>query len=99
MKKSLKVVVSVVVILAVLVSVALIYYFGAGYPYFHKVSTAECAIPGLREGFTPQGMSYDEESNSIIMCGYMKNSKQASIKRQKIWQSRKFGIANIYFLE
>lgn len=78
MKKSLKIVISVIVIMAVLVSVALIYYFGAGYPYFHKVSTAECAIPGLRDGFTPQGLSYDTDSNSIIMCGYMKDSKQAS---------------------
>ena len=56
----------------------LIYYFGAGYPYFSKVSAAECAIPGLNQGFTPQGLSYDAGSDSFLICGYMKKSDQAS---------------------
>lgn len=78
MKKSTKIIICVLACLVFLAGIVLLYYFGAGYPYFNQVSNAECSIPGLREGFTPQGMSYDQENNIIFVCGYMKDSSKAS---------------------
>ena len=78
MKKSLKISIILFSVIAVLASAASIYYFGAGYAYFSKVSAKECEIPGLSQGFTPQGLAYDAESENMFVCGYMNKKDMAS---------------------
>lgn len=78
MNKKLKIFIIISTILVVLAAIVLYYYFGASYKYFKNIGSPECKIPGLSEGFTPQGMSYDEESGSLLISGYMKNENESS---------------------
>lgn len=77
MKKRWKFLTELMAFIILLGIAAIIYYFGAKYPYFDEVSTKECQIPGLNEGFTPQGLAYDDNDN-ILLCGYMKDSSKPS---------------------
>jgi len=65
-------------VIVLLLSAVLIYYFGASYPYYASVMQKEIAIPGLEEGFTPQGLDFDEESQNYLISGYMKDTSKAS---------------------
>lgn len=74
MKKKTKVSLIVVSAVAViLTAVLLIYYLGASYPYYESISTAAFNIPGLDDGFTPQGMTYVAQNDDFLISGYMKN--------------------------
>lgn len=65
-------------IIIVIVSALLIYYFADNYDEFYSISTAEYDIPGLDDGFTPQGIAYVDENN-VLMSGYMKDGSLSRI--------------------
>lgn len=79
MKKSLKVLIIVSSIVVVLFSAVMIYYFGASYPLYEKYVNEEFKIPGLNDGFTPQGFDYNDVSESYLISGYMKDESASRI--------------------
>lgn len=50
---------------------AFVYYFGENYNSFFDKATAETKIPGLSEGFVPQGMEYESFNDVLLISGYM----------------------------
>ncbi len=78
MTKAKKVTVTVLACLfAVLTLVVVFWYFAVDNSSFYKVAQKEFSIPGLEEGFTPQGLCYEEGNDLFLICGYM-NNKSAS---------------------
>lgn len=45
---------------------------------FYNTSEAGFIIPGLKEGFVPQGIFYDEEHDIFLLSGYYKEKSQPS---------------------
>lgn len=79
MKRTKSMIISFCVV-GILVVVILIYYFGAFYPRFSKLDKREeFEIPGLDEGFVPQGLDYNQTTNSFIMCGYMSDGSPSRV--------------------
>lgn len=70
LKKILKIVLIIVLVLLVLWGVANLAKFVI-YPDYMQQRQNVCSIPDLNNGFIPQGITYDSESNSYIMSGYM----------------------------
>lgn len=66
-------------IFAVLSIFMIFWYFGESYGDFYSKATKEFEIAGLDEGFTPQGITYDETSKTFLTCGYMKNGSASRI--------------------
>ena len=58
---------------------AIVYYFGESYSEFYKNSTQEFEVAGLDEGFTPQGISHEEENDIFLVGGYMSNGSASRI--------------------
>jgi len=58
---------------------AIVWYLGDNYGSFYARATKEFAILGLDEGYTPQGLCYEKESNLFLTCGYMKNGSPSRI--------------------
>lgn len=48
------------------------------FPDFFKNATKEYRIPGLSDGFIPQGFTYLESEKLYIQCGYMADGESAS---------------------
>ena len=69
---------SVIIVLVTLASILLIYYFGASYPKFSRTMEKEVDIPGLSEGFVPQGMAYVDSQDAYLISGYMKDTSKPS---------------------
>ena len=67
------------IVLTIITSAALIFYFGARHPEFNTVATKSFSIPGLKESFVPQGMEYEESSNKFFVSGYMSNDEASRI--------------------
>lgn len=55
------------------------WYFGDSYKQFYPISTKEFKIAGLNEGFTPQGLCFNESKNQFLMCGYMKDNSASRV--------------------
>lgn len=63
-----------IAICVVFALVVVIYYFGAGLSSYKALGLAKSAgIPGLKDGFTPQGLTLDKETDNYIISGYFKN--------------------------
>ncbi|MDO5448344.1 MAG: hypothetical protein Q4F70_01910 [Clostridia bacterium] len=77
-KIALIVVISIVVLLLViyLVFFALIHINSSEY---YKTAEKEFIIPGLGDGFVPQGITFDDKSSFYLVCGYMSNDEAARI--------------------
>ena len=45
------------------------------YQDFFQNAQKEFPIPGISEGFVPQGLDKMEEQNIFLTCGYMNNQK------------------------
>ena len=58
---------------------ALVYYFGEIYRPFFSKATAEFEVPGLSEGFVPQGLAYEQNSNTFLVSGYMANGSPSRV--------------------
>lgn len=45
---------------------------------FYATSEEDFIIPGLKQGFVPQGIFYEQENDIFLISGYYKNKAQAS---------------------
>ncbi len=52
-------------------------YLGKGYDEFYGVAEDVAVIPGLSEGFIPQGMDYSEEHGILFISGYFKSKTES----------------------
>lgn len=77
-KKKITLIVVISLIVALLAAV-LIYYFGETFPVYTNIRKSEFKIPGLKDGFVPQGFEYDENSNSYFISGYMADNSASRI--------------------
>lgn len=66
-------------VFAFLSIIMLFWYFGESYGSFYEIASKEFNIPGLSEGFTPQGLCYENNTNSFMVSGYMKNGSASRI--------------------
>ena len=57
----------------------MVYYFGASYKQFDKISSANIVIPGLDTKFVPQGITYVQETDNFLISGYMSDSTPSRI--------------------
>lgn len=63
-----------------LLSIVFLYYFCAFYPAFNNLNKREeFEIPGLEDGFVPQGLDYDKENEVFLMCGYMSDGSPSRL--------------------
>ncbi|MBE7074753.1 MAG: hypothetical protein E7376_02085 [Clostridiales bacterium] len=72
-KKKIKVLIIILSIFIILSGAVVFYYFGKTYE-FYNYSQKEIEIPGLSDGFTPQGMCIIDNTNSYLISGYMKDT-------------------------
>ena len=73
----------------------LVYFYGDSYEEFYSRARAEIEIPGLEEGFTPQGFTYLESEELYAFSGYMNNSSMPS----RVYLVDKAGKAKYFTLE
>lgn len=76
-KRIVKALIALVIVIAVVLLGARI-YFRLPVKDYYNASEAAFAIPGLAEGFVPQGLAYDGESGCYLVGGYAKGSGVAS---------------------
>lgn len=80
MSKSKKITTIVIAcIFAVLGIFVTFWYFGVSYSDFYARATKEFEIPGLSEGFTPQGLCHADKEKVFLVCGYMKDGSASRI--------------------
>lgn len=79
LSRGMKALISVGTILVLLASALLIYYFGHSHKEFNEMSSKEFAIPGLSDGFVPQGMCFASDANKYLVSGYMGDSSASRI--------------------
>ena len=58
---------------------AIVYYYGESYSDFYGKTQAEFTIPGLDEGFVPQGMEYEQGNDIFLISGYMANGSASRV--------------------
>lgn len=58
---------------------AIVYYYGESYSDFYGKTQAEFSIPGLDEGFVPQGIEYEQENDIFLISGYMANGSASRV--------------------
>ena len=58
---------------------AFVYYFGENYNSFYAETNQEFEIPGLEEGFVPQGMEYESTNDIFLVSGYMTNGSASRL--------------------
>lgn len=58
---------------------AIVYYYGESYNEFYGKTQAEFSIPGLDEGFVPQGMEYEQGNDIFLISGYMANGSASRV--------------------
>lgn len=78
MKKLIKVLLGILIVLFVLVFGVRI-YFRAPVHNYYKISKKAFVIPGIKNGFIAQGISYDKEDNLFYVTGYMKDGSASPI--------------------
>ena len=82
MKKALKItsiVLIALIVLAMLVILGFKAYDRIKYDSFYDEAKVEFYIPGLMEGYVPQGFDYLEEEKVFLACGYMSNDEASRI--------------------
>ena len=52
-------------------------YEKEAYTDFYKAATAEAVIPGLTQGFIPQGMDFSAKRSAFFISGYFKSKTQS----------------------
>ena len=67
------------VLFAIIGIFLLCWFFGDSYNQFYSIANKEFEIPGLKDGYTPQGLCYEENSNIFLSCGYMKDGSASRI--------------------
>lgn len=82
MKKALKIasiVIIAIVVLAMLVILGFKAYDRIKYDSFYDTANKEFYIPGLMEGYVPQGFDYIEEEKVYLACGYMSDGSMSRV--------------------
>ena len=79
MKKGAKLIMGLTIAFVVICGAILFYYFGAVYPKFNNLANKEFDIPGLKEGFVPQGIEYIENKKLFLVSGYMADGSPSRI--------------------
>lgn len=79
MKKSTKIIISVLAVMVIGITSFLVWWYnGKTYKEFYAKATQEFQIPGLADGYTPQGLHYDTTHGCFMSSGYIKGEKEAS---------------------
>ena len=82
-KKSKKQIILItVVILIIILLLAYLIFFAvvrATSSEYFDTAEKEFVIPGLGDGFVPQGITFDEKSGFYLVCGYMSNDEAARV--------------------
>lgn len=79
MKRKMSMIISLSLV-GVIALALLIYYFGAFYPTFNSFDKQkEFEIPGLEDGFVPQGLDYVEKDGVFLVSGYMSDGSPSRI--------------------
>lgn len=80
MRKSMKIIISVVVTLILAISIfAIVWFTGKSYKQFYAKAQEEFAIPGLADGYVPQGITYYQDGECFLSAGYMKDGSSSRI--------------------
>ncbi|MBO5287424.1 MAG: hypothetical protein J6B34_04795 [Clostridia bacterium] len=82
MKKALKITLTTLAIIIVSVMVILLLFKLGERLYFNSFysnAQVEFAIPGLMDGYVPQGFDYLEEEDAFLACGYMKGKSASRV--------------------
>lgn len=80
MKKSMKIIISVVIALILAIGVfAIVWFNGKTYKQFYANADEEFSIPGLDEGYVPQGLAYYENGECFLSAGYMKDGSSSRV--------------------
>lgn len=80
MKKSLKIILSITIILcATISSFVLVYFYCDSYPEFYAIATKSFSIPGLETTFVPQGLDFDNANNKFLVTGYMSSGEPSRL--------------------
>ena len=80
MKKGIKIAISVIVALILAIGIfAIVWFKGKTYKNFYAHATQEFEVPGLDEGFTPQGLTHYDNENCFLVSGYMKDGSASRI--------------------
>lgn len=58
---------------------AIVYYFGENYNDFYSNATQEFEVSGLDEGFIPQGLTHENETDTFLVSGYMNDGSASRI--------------------
>ena len=73
------VVLIVLFVLAILAVLGFNIYDSIAYGDFYDVANEEFYIPGLMDGYVPQGFDYVKEEKVFIACGYMSNDEASRV--------------------
>ncbi|MBO5313570.1 MAG: hypothetical protein J6B29_06345 [Clostridia bacterium] len=82
LKKTLKIAaiaLIAIVVLAMLVLMGFKAYDRIKYNSFYSNAQREFAIPGLKDGYVPQGFDYHDGEKVFLSCGYMSNGKSSRV--------------------
>lgn len=80
MKKTPKIILSIVCAVVIALGAFLIVWFcGKNYKDFYASATEQFEVPALDEGLAPQGMHYDSTNNVFLVSGYMKDGSASRI--------------------
>ena len=78
MKKAVRIILWVLAALAA-VYILLLVSAPVFYSGFYKISEKQVTIPGLSEGFVPQGVSRVEDQGLTVICGYMPGEENSRL--------------------
>ncbi|MBO4716862.1 MAG: hypothetical protein J5599_03110 [Spirochaetales bacterium] len=78
-RRILTVVIAVIIVFLVVYGLAMLFGRQILYPGFSRYAEKGVRIPGLSEGFTPQGVSFLEEADCTLICGYYPGSEASRI--------------------
>ena len=85
---------AIILILVLLVGAVCIYYFGKKYD-FYNYSQTEVKIPGLNDGFIPQGLCTIDGTSGYLISGYMKDTNSPS----RVYYVNKDGISKYVLID
>ncbi|MBR0112596.1 MAG: hypothetical protein IJM02_02515 [Clostridia bacterium] len=75
--------------IAAVFSILTAFIWGIFYPDYAAHSEKVTDIPGLSEGFVPQGSTYLDEEDTYLICGYMDDDTSSRIYAIKDGETRK----------
>lgn len=78
-KQIILTVIAVIIIILLLTYLVFFAVVRATASEFYDTAEKEFVIPGLGDGFVPQGITFDEKSTFYLICGYMNNDEAARI--------------------